>query len=853
MNGNKKVGLLEQTREILLAPTLNTKRLILLFTNITFFIAISGFVYSQGGFQGLPDPSRDTPTYILLLFVHGISFIYNLAVVLNRKWKGLIVADWITSVFSVLLLMIMSQMIIHAALNTSFSFLLDFSFSVILIGIVAFLWGRIASVIWTAVVFVSLFFAANNINTINGTDNKVNQYSYNFLTKSEANEFNQGLAVEIVSVSGLLGSPANMVKKALGVDDNVWKLLSPIHSKYISMNYKYPKKIKQRVGQMLNIKAYLSRPDIFKRVYIPNLIKYIQRQKMSDYEGKQTLIDVLRNAKNIKRFQTLIKEKKVPIPLPLTEIIWIAFIILFFFPVFFQSSMLGNILKAVPRAITNIEKASEEQKKLLEENLRLGAEVGIAKQIQEMALPNVEDYNNFDKLDVSGFMVSSAEVGGDYYEVIPVLENDSCFLAIGDVTDHGLQSGIVMLMAQTAFRTAIETTNNLINAIISVNRAVYENTERMKDPRNLTLSLMYFKENRLSVTGQHESILLLKKNSDSIDEISTSDLGMYIGMIPDVTEYCSEISFHINKDDIVVFYTDGVTEAENPSKELYGIDRLKSVIVKNRELNATELNNAIYEDIKGFIATAPVYDDITLLSLKGKKDVDGGKEEISIKNKGVIKEMKGDVFENKSSIQVDRFKLEKIKFYGAYNYVPDDFIPDDSFLCSLRASDLINNWHRCGLISDNLSNYFSHYKDNENEKKNLINVFSTISNELVENLAKFSDKRRNTVRINVNKYASIFCIETENFVQEDTVKRFEDYVANILDEKADHEQMYMDRLMNREEGDKNSGLGYLMLLKDFPVKIGCSVAKVAFTEGSHDEDKGIHRINIRTYLFWEEL
>ena len=823
MENKNEMSLLQQTTRILIAPTVNTKRLILLFTNITFFLAIVAFIYSQGGFKGLPDPGRDVPVYLLLLIIHGFSFLYNLTVLVFKRINPVKLIDRITTISSVAVLLLMSQMIVHSSVNTSVSLLIDFSFSLTLIAIVAFLWGRIAAIIWTVIVLASLIFAVGNINKINFTGGGKGNYSYNLLTKKELQEFNGNLVKEIVAITGAL------------------------------QKNQYPKKVQQRVAQMLNLKSYLSRPDIMKVVYIPKLIRYVRKQNM-DEEMKNNLLSLLSNAKSIRRFQQLIKEKKVPIPLPLVEVVWIVFICLLFFPVFFQSSMLGNILNAVPKAITNIEKASREQQKLLEENLRLGAEVGIAKQIQEMALPNEEEYNYFKTVDVNGFMVSSAEVGGDYYEVIPDADNNSCFMAIGDVTDHGLQSGVVMLMTQTAFRTALETTDNLVDAMVAVNKAVYENTERMKDSRNLTLSLIHYKNSILNITGQHESILLLKKSSDVIDEISTSDLGMYVGMVPDIREYCSQISFRLNKDDIVVFYTDGVTEAENPSKEFYGIDRLKSVILSNRDLDSVSLNKAIYEDIKRFIGSAPVYDDITLLSLKGRES--GGNDDQSKdlnSEKGVIQEMKGDSFENKKNIDMDKVKLETIKFYGEYNHVPEDFIADDSFYCSLRASDLINNWHRCGLISDNLSNYFSHYKENEKEKKNLINVFSTISNELIENLAKFSDKRRNKIRISVNKYASIFCIETENFVQKNTVDRFEKFISKILDKDANHEEMYMDTLVNRKEDEKGSGLGYLMMLKDFPVKVGCSLSKVSFLDGQGDEDQSMYRINIRTYLFWEEV
>lgn len=84
--------------------------------------------------------------------------------------------------------------------------------------------------------------------------------------------------------------------------------------------------------------------------------------------------------------------------------------------------------------------------KLKEDNLRLSAEVEVARQLQQMLLPTVQELDQIRELDIACFMLPANEVGGDYYDVLRY--GDRTLIAIGDVTGHGLQSGVVMLMAQ---------------------------------------------------------------------------------------------------------------------------------------------------------------------------------------------------------------------------------------------------------------------------------------------------------------------------------------------------------------------------------------------------------------------
>lgn len=92
--------------------------------------------------------------------------------------------------------------------------------------------------------------------------------------------------------------------------------------------------------------------------------------------------------------------------------------------------------------------------RLVSENLRMSAELEVTRKLQNTILPKQSELEAIEGLEISGFMEPAAEVGADYYDVIP--HKNRVKIGIGDVTGHGLESGMLMLMAQTSIRTLIE-------------------------------------------------------------------------------------------------------------------------------------------------------------------------------------------------------------------------------------------------------------------------------------------------------------------------------------------------------------------------------------------------------------
>ncbi len=313
-------------------------------------------------------------------------------------------------------------------------------------------------------------------------------------------------------------------------------------------------------------------------------------------------------------------QKLTPLPIGLYFNVWIIFLLLTFLVAFFEGGLLNQILKVVPRVINNINIAAEQKNELEKENLRMGTELEVAKRIQTMVLPHKDELTNCKDIWIAARMDTAAEVGGDFYEVLPQ-KDGTTYLGIGDVTDHGLQSGVVMLMTQTIFRTLIENSKpDLKDVLKQMNTVLYKNIHyRLSDQRNLTLSLLEYNKGKVKIVGQHESILIYRANINKVEEISTMDLGIYIGLLTDINEYVHEKEFELNLGDIMLLYTDGITEAENKERQLFEKKNLCDAFLRHANKNVEEIIDNIYHDVYTFIGGRDLLDDMTAVILKRVK------------------------------------------------------------------------------------------------------------------------------------------------------------------------------------------------------------------------------------------
>ncbi|EIJ42560.1 serine phosphatase RsbU, regulator of sigma subunit [Beggiatoa alba B18LD] len=281
-------------------------------------------------------------------------------------------------------------------------------------------------------------------------------------------------------------------------------------------------------------------------------------------------------------------------------------------------SIIGFVVKRINAQENTLRYALKEisllNKLLKADNQRMEAELSITRRLQQMVLPKEYELADIEELDIAVFMEPATEVGGDYYDILQ--NNGSIKIGIGDVTGHGLESGVLMLMVQMAVRTLL--TNNVTDPklFLSVlNRAIYDNVQRMDSDKNLTLSLLDYEQGKVRLSGQHEEVLFIN-HQGIVKRIDTRDLGFIVGLEPDIENWIAYKDIYLQENEGIVLYTDGVTEALNHKREVYGVKRLCEVISKHWHLSSKHIKKAVIADVHHHLGTLRPLDDITLIVIK---------------------------------------------------------------------------------------------------------------------------------------------------------------------------------------------------------------------------------------------
>ena len=254
--------------------------------------------------------------------------------------------------------------------------------------------------------------------------------------------------------------------------------------------------------------------------------------------------------------------------------------------------------------------------RLKADNLRMSAELEVTKKLQQMILPMQSELEAVEGLEIAAFMKPADEVGGDYYDILK--HDGKVKISIGDVTGHGLESGVLMIMAQTAIRTLQEVNEtNPVTFLNVLNRTLYHNLQRMQSDKNMTLSLLDYQDGLISLSGQHEYLIVVRANGE-IELIDTIELGFPLGLEENIADFINQTEIQLNPEDVAVIYTDGITEAEDVNHKYYGLERLAQVVQECRQQSSQQIRQAVIDDVRRHIGKQKVFDDITLLVLKQK-------------------------------------------------------------------------------------------------------------------------------------------------------------------------------------------------------------------------------------------
>ncbi len=256
---------------------------------------------------------------------------------------------------------------------------------------------------------------------------------------------------------------------------------------------------------------------------------------------------------------------------------------------------------------------SIENRRLFKEALekqRMEEELEIARDIQRNLLPGrIPLYSNF---DIAALNLSSRQVGGDYYDIIP-LDDDSFCIAIADVSGKGVPAALLMANLQAFLKIICKHGMQLDEATALINDLITENTS---DGKFITFFWGVLDNSSRTINyinAGHNPPLLIRDGK--IRKFETG--GIILGVLKTFTPYISE-SVQLQKDDVLILFTDGVSEAKNIKDDEFSDERLEELVLHFYEKNAEDIVSSIKREVQEFSTGAIQSDDITLLVIKVK-------------------------------------------------------------------------------------------------------------------------------------------------------------------------------------------------------------------------------------------
>ena len=252
-----------------------------------------------------------------------------------------------------------------------------------------------------------------------------------------------------------------------------------------------------------------------------------------------------------------------------------------------------------------------ENARLYEESVRkkeLENELEVAAQIQKAILPTKLPY--FREYSISALHKPVQAIGGDLYDVIQ-LERDICGLAIGDVSGKGIPGAILMSNLLASFRSKGRSRIPINKIVMILNRILFKNTESDQFATFCYALLSQRQRELICCNAGHNPPIVLHKNG-RVELLEAN--GLPLGVIRNARYSKSKV--RIDSGDIILFYTDGATEAFNPKFEQFGQKRLIKTIKKYRDLKSSLLTEKILDRVERFVRGEELQDDITLIVVK---------------------------------------------------------------------------------------------------------------------------------------------------------------------------------------------------------------------------------------------
>lgn len=264
------------------------------------------------------------------------------------------------------------------------------------------------------------------------------------------------------------------------------------------------------------------------------------------------------------------------------------------------------------QTLTNILTVAIENKRMAKISIkqeRLKKELEVAKEMQKLLFPS--DLPSDNRMDISAKYTPRHEVGGDYYDFIP-LGNEEYIICMADVSGKGISAALLMANFQATIRTIFKYENFEFEFLLNeLNQKVMKNA---KGEKFITFFIAHYNANNRKLTyvnaGHNHPFITSKRNVEMLDKGSIG-----LGMM-DELPFLEIGETTLSPNTTLILYTDGVVELENTNEEAFGIDQLVNIAQNYSPLNMEDLNNLVFSKLDEWRGPLKLIDDTAILSCR---------------------------------------------------------------------------------------------------------------------------------------------------------------------------------------------------------------------------------------------
>lgn len=280
----------------------------------------------------------------------------------------------------------------------------------------------------------------------------------------------------------------------------------------------------------------------------------------------------------------------------------------------FAGKDLELLSAAANQAAISIENARLYQSEA--EKFKIERELDLARKIQQGLLPKCMPAVN--GLDICGEMIPAMQVGGDYFDLLPVSES-KLFVVVGDVSGKGLAASLYMAKLQTMVQLSCDNIKSPKEILVELNKHFYKSIERNSFV-TMTLALFDLQSKKLKFCRAGHLPLFMASNGN-VSSFRTQGIGVGLekGNIFESTLFEEEIALVPGQ--TFAFFSDGITEAMNENNDLFGEGKLQEILKNSSPNHSNDIMNEIWKSVKDFKRSAEQNDDMTMVLVKYLQEV----------------------------------------------------------------------------------------------------------------------------------------------------------------------------------------------------------------------------------------